>query len=45
MVQWLGLSAFTAMAQVQILVRELRSLQATGRGQKIINKILNYYNL
>ena len=33
-VQWLGLSAFTAVAQVQSLVGELRSPQAMRCSQK-----------
>ena len=33
-VQWLGLSAFTAMAQVQSLVRELRSCKSHGMAKK-----------
>ena len=33
-VQWLGLSAFTAVAQVQSLVRELRSCKLCGVAKK-----------
>ena len=33
-VQWLGLSAFTAMARVQSLVRELKSHKLSGADQK-----------
>ena len=34
MVQWLGLGAFTAMAQVQSLVRELRSCKLHSVAKK-----------
>ena len=34
MVQWLGLSAFPAVAQVQSLVRELRSFKLQGAAEK-----------
>ena len=34
MVQWLGLSAFTAVARVQLLVRELKIPQAVWGSQK-----------
>ena len=34
MVQWLGLGAFTAVAQIQSLVRELRSHKPRGSAKK-----------
>ena len=37
--QWLGLSAFTAQAWVQSLVRELRSCRLHGTAQKKKKKI------
>ena len=40
MVQWLGLSASTAMTLVQTLVRELRSCKLHGMAQKKKNSIL-----
>ena len=43
-VQWLGLSAFTAMARVQSLVRELRSCKLLGVAKKI-NKIKQNKNV
>ena len=41
MVQWLGLSAFPAVAQVQSLVRELRSFKLQGAAEKK-KKILGF---
>ena len=38
MVQWLGLSAFTAMAQIQPLVGKTNILQGMWHGQKIKKK-------
>ena len=35
-VQWLGLGAFTAVAQVQSLVEELRSHKPLGEKKKLI---------
>ena len=45
-VQWLGLSAFTAGAQVQSLVREMRSHKPrrTATRMKWINKLCHYTN-
>ena len=44
-VQWLGLDAFTAVARVQFLVRELRSCKRRGvskkNPQKLILKLIN----
>ena len=37
-VQWLGLGAFTAMAWVHSLVRELRSRKARGKAKKKISQ-------
>ena len=39
MVQWLGLSSFTAVARVQSLVRELRSCKPRGTAKNNNNKI------
>ena len=38
MVQWLGLSAFTTMAQMQSLVGRTNILQGVWQGQKIKKK-------
>ena len=38
MVQWLGLSAFTAMAQIQPLIGKTNILQGMWHGQKIKKK-------
>ena len=38
MVQWLGLSAFTAFTQVQSLVGELRSQKSCGAAKNRIKK-------
>ena len=45
-VQWLGLGAFTAVAQVQSLVEELRSrkLHSTTKQKKPINALKNKLN-
>ena len=40
MVQWLGLGAFTAVAQVQSLVGELRSCKPCGATKKKKKKFL-----
>ena len=42
-VQWLGLSAFTAMAQVQSLVGELRSHKTRGSAKKKKSKTWKLY--
>ena len=43
MVQWLGLSASTAMAQVQSLVKELRSHRSQATVKKKKKKIPLWY--
>ena len=45
MVQWLGLSAFPAVAQVQSLVRELRSFKLQGAAEKKKKSLALFYNV
>ena len=44
-IQWLGLSAFTAVTQVQYLVRELRAHKTQGAAQMYNNSPSDSYTL